>query len=305
MPSEPHRSVTRTTGDWLVDCALGAAIGFGRILPRDRRVPAVAGLGRRVMARTKFLARAEEHLAFVWPDMPPARRREIALGSIDNMARTIVENLDPPSLLSRARGWTPEGPGVEALDRAQADGRPAIIVSGHFGNWEAARAALTLRGHRVGALFRPFNNGFLMDRQIAALEGFGVPAFPRGRQGLRDFLRHLKDGGMGGILIDQFVAEGVMLDFLGQPAPTTLSAAELALRYDAPLIPFYGIRRDNGLDFDVVVEGPVPAGTPEEMMQAVNDSLSVRITEHPDQWLWPHRRWKHGRIRRHKMFDLD
>jgi KDO2-lipid IV(A) lauroyltransferase len=89
---------------------------------------------------------------------------------------------------------------------------------------------------------------------------------------------------------------GAELSFFGHAALTALSAAELALRYDALLVPTYGIRQPDGLGFEVVVEPPVPPGTPEAMTQALNDSLEALVRRHPEQWFWIHRRWK-GRRR--------
>ena len=99
---------------------------------------------------------------------------------------------------------------------------------------------------------------------------------------------------MLGLLIDQHMAHGAALTFFGRTAMTALSAADLALKYGALVVPVYGIRRPDGLDFDIVVEEPIPEGTPEAMTQALNDSLERRVRDHMDQWLWIHRRWKGG-----------
>ena len=58
------------------------------------------------------------------------------------------------------------------------------------------------------------------------------------------------------------------------------------------MVPTYGIRRANGLDFDVVIEEPIPHGNPEAMTQALNDSLEALVRQYMDQWFWIHRRWK-------------
>ena len=71
-----------------------------------------------------------------------------------------------------------------------------------------------------------------------------------------------------------------------------VSAAELALRYGADLIPFYATRRPDGLDFDIELEAPVPHSDPVTMTIQMNQSLEARVRAHPGQWFWIHRRWK-------------
>ena len=99
---------------------------------------------------------------------------------------------------------------------------------------------------------------------------------------------------MVGIVADQHVQGAPYLNFFGKPARTALSAAELALRHDALLVPIYGIRQPDGLSFEIAVEAPIAHSTPQEMTQALNDSLEARVRAHMDQWLWIHRRWKPG-----------
>jgi KDO2-lipid IV(A) lauroyltransferase len=118
---------------------------------------------------------------------------------------------------------------------------------------------------------------------------------------LAGFVKTLREGGQGAILIDQYVAQGALLDFLGQLAPTALSAAEMALKYDALLVPIYAERLDNGLDFDVVIEAPIPHSDASRMTQALNDSLAARVRARPAQWLWIHRRWKPHRVKAYHL----
>jgi Kdo2-lipid IVA lauroyltransferase/acyltransferase len=105
-------------------------------------------------------------------------------------------------------------------------------------------------------------------------------------------VRHLKSGGMLGMLIDQHMNHGAALQFFGHTAQTALSAAELALKYNALLVPTYAIRQPDGLSFQIVVDAPIVHGTAEAMTQALNDSLEQKVRGHLDQWFWVHRRWK-------------
>ena len=156
---------------------------------------------------------------------------------------------------------------------------------------------MNVRGYAMGGLYRLMNNPYSNAHYIASVEGVGGAAFPRDRRGLAGFVKTLREGGQGAILIDQFIAQGALLDFLGQPAPTALSAAEMALKYDTLLVPIYAERLENGLDFDIQIEAPITHSDPVTMTQALNDSLAARVRAKPAQWLWIHRRWKPQRVK--------
>jgi KDO2-lipid IV(A) lauroyltransferase len=245
-----------------------------------------------------YRRRAEGNLAFIFPDMDRADRRRIARACLDNMGRTIIENYSPEEQLRDTAVLKPSGPGWPAIEAARRARRPMIFVSGHFGNWQVARAALNQRGYDIGGLYRPFNNPYANAHYVDSIESVGGRAFARSRRGLAAFLRTLREGGQTAMMLDQFVSDGAMLDFLGKPAPTSLSAAEMALRHDALLVPTYGVRQEDGFSFELIVEAPVPHGDPEQMTQALNDSLAARIRQTPEQWFWMHRRWKPGRVTR-------
>jgi KDO2-lipid IV(A) lauroyltransferase len=204
----------------------------------------------------------------------------------------LIEIYSGDEFVARAAAEPLKGEGLAALDEAHAAGRPVILVTGHFGNYDASRAALIARGYRVGALYRPMGAADFNAHYVEAISRIGTPVFPRGRAGLADMVRFLRSGGMLGLLIDQHMGHGVPLSFFGQPAMTALSAAELALKYDALVVPTYAVRRASGLDFDIIIEPPIPHGTAEEMTQALNDSLERLVRQHLDQWFWIHRRWK-------------
>ena len=111
-------------------------------------------------------------------------------------------------------------------------------------------------------------------------------------------VRHVKSGGVLGILTDLHAPGQPKLSFFGQPARTSTITAELALKYDAALIPVYARRKENGLDFEIIVQDPIPHTDPATMAQAVNDGLETLVRDHMDQWFWIHRRWKTGRQRK-------
>lgn len=244
-----------------------------------------------------YRARVRENLAHALPDLPRAEVRRMMRAVPDNVGRTLIEIYSGPEFIARATAAPVTGAGLPALEAAHAAGRPVILVTGHFGNYDASRAALIARGFRVGGLYRPMQDAAFNDHYVAAITGIGTPIFPRGQPGLAGMLRFLRSGGMLGMVIDQHMWHGARLQFFGQTAYTALSAAELALKYEALLVPVYGVRQSDGLTFEVIVEDPIPPGSPEAMTQALNDSLERLVRRHPDQWFWIHRRWKGPRPR--------
>lgn len=267
-------------------------IGLGLALPYRLRVPLLGLVLRGPVGRIAgYRQRAMENLALIWPDMPLAERKKIASEALDNAGRTLIENYSTAGFLARQSKLIPQGLGVAALAKAQSEGRAVILVSGHFGNYEAARACLVAQGYTIGGLYRPMSNRYFNAHYVQTMQAFGGPVFPQGRAGTTGFVKHLKAGGLLVLLFDQR-AGSEMIDFLGEPARTALSAAELALRYKADLIPFYATRQPDGLGFAVDLEAPIPHSTALEMTKSLTRSLEARVRAHPGQWFWIHRRWR-------------
>lgn len=287
---------SRSFGDWIVDRIGRGIIGCLLLLPHPARVATMAWIARNLAGPLiGFSRRARANLAYIWPDMPMAERRRIARQVLDNAGRVIIENYAPAEQLARAATWDTHGPGLEPARQALAEGRPILFVSGHFGNYQAARAAMNVRGFSLGGLYRPLNNGYFNDHYVRTVQAVGGPAFARGRRGLASFMRHIRQGGHGALLIDQYYGDGVVVDFLGKPAPTAQSVGEIALKYNALVVPIYARRLENGLDFDVLLESPLPHSDATTMTQQLMDSLGAQVRERPGQWFWVHRRWKPDR----------
>lgn len=279
--------------DWLENAVILAVIRGLLLLPYRWRVPLCGWVMSRVVAPVAgYRRRIRSNLALILPDLPASEIERITRAVPDNVGRTLIEIYSGAEFTARAASLPLTGAGVQALDEAHRTGRPVILVTGHFGNYDASRAALIARGYRVGALFNPMKNRYFNAHYVAAISAIGTPLFPRGKKGLGAMVRHLRAGGMLGLLIDQHMRHGAEITFFGHRALTALSAAELALKYDAVVIPTYGIRQPDGLSFQIVVEPPIPHGPPEAMTQALNDSLEALVRQHPGQWLWIHRRWK-------------
>ncbi|MBV1868648.1 MAG: lysophospholipid acyltransferase family protein [Marinosulfonomonas sp.] len=289
------------SGDYFVNLLIHGFFRLVLLLPYKIRVP-FAGwfMARLVAPLAGYTGRIRANLAYTCPELTKPQVARLCYEVPNNVGRSLIEIYSGDHFISRVRDTPLSGPGAEALQKAHSTKRPVVLVTGHFGNYDAPRAALIARGYNVGAIYMPMKNAFFNEHYEVAISNIGEPLFARGRRGLGQMLKFLRAGGMTGFLVDQYMKHGAPLQFFGKTAPTALSAAELALKYDALLVPIYGIRADNGLDFTIQVDAPIEHTDAKTMTQALNDSLEQLVRQHMGQWFWIHRRWKPERQARHQ-----
>ncbi|RNF33118.1 lysophospholipid acyltransferase family protein [Paracoccus methylarcula] len=280
--------------DRLANAAFLAVMGLARLLPYERRIPAMGWLFAHLLAPIAgWRRRIRDNLALARPDLPRDEVEALVRAVPANAGRSVAEIYSGEEFTRRIREADPlDGPGLPALEAAFEAGRPVIIACAHFGNYDAMRTALAGRGWPVGALYRPMNNEAFNRHYIPAITAIAEPLFPRGRAGLAAMLRFLKGGGWLALGFDQHDRHAPELQFFDLPSRTVLTPAELAIRYDALILPVHGIRQPDGLSFRVHVGEPVEHGEPAAMMQALNDDLEALVRRHMEQWFWVHRRWK-------------
>jgi len=265
-------------------------IGPLGLLPYGTAVRLGGGLGRLLLARGANRRRIDANLARVFPDLPAPARDAIRRAACDRMGRVIAEVWSGPRFAARAAAAPLAGPGLAALRAAHDAGRPVVLATAHFGNFYALRGALAAAGMPVDSVYKPLDNPILDARYLDRLAHSPGRMHPASARGMVRTARHLAGGGKLAILFDYAAADRPPLPFLGHPAPTALSAAQMALRHGAALIPAYVLRQPDGLSFVVELESPVPPTYPETMTRALNDSASARIRARPGDWFWPLRR---------------
>jgi KDO2-lipid IV(A) lauroyltransferase len=286
-------TLPRTAIDYLQNIALRSAIFVLLLVPYRWRIPLMGAIVQHIIAPIAgYGLRVKNNLAKIMPDLPADEVRRLQGRVVNNAGRTLMEVYSGGEFKARVANTPITGAGLQAILQARARGQGVLLVSGHFGNYDVPRAVLSAQGHAVGALYYPFHNRYFDAHYRRTITAIGAPIFPRGHRGLGEMVRHLRKGGLVGLLNDQHMGHGAKLRFFGHPARTALSSAELALRYNCLLVPVYGIRQADGISFVLHIEAPIDHSTPEEMTQSLNDSLERQVRAHMDQWFWVHRRWK-------------
>ncbi len=238
--------------------------------------------------------RAIEHLAIAFPERTPDERARLARASFLHLGRTLGEALwfftrGCPELARHV-----EVEGLEGVAAARADGRPAVFITAHCGNWELLAAASNCNGLGITVVVRGIDEAPLQLLLSRLRERFGTRTVERGEAGAaRELLRTLRAGGALGMLIDQDTkVDGVWVPFFGRPAYTPVGAARIALHQGTVVIPCFIERRPDGSH---LVRYLPPLDLPDDPVAAtalMTRTIEEQIRRVPEQWVWMHRRWR-------------
>ncbi|MBI1494047.1 lysophospholipid acyltransferase family protein [Halocynthiibacter styelae] len=291
----------RDIPDFAVNILARGTLGLMGLLPYRARVALFGRFFEHIVAPLAgWRKRVRDNLAYVMPDLPPAEVKRLERKVANNAGRSLIEIYSGEEFKRHAATMPITGPGLEAMKTAQAEGRPVVLVTGHFGNYDAPRAALIEQGLNIGALYRPMRNRFFNEHYTKSIAAIGSPVFPSSRKGQVEMIRFLRGGGVLGFFIDNHVGRGIEMDFFSKSAMTSLSAAQMALKYDALLLPVWGIRGDDGFSFEIRTGAPVQHTDAESMIAELTSQLEEITRDHMEQWFWIHRRWKPEVIEYHQ-----
>lgn len=190
-----------------------------------------------------------------------------------------------------------EGGGLEDY-RAHMDagGPGAVLVTGHFGNWEIYNAAYHHLDLPLAFIARKPDKVW-MARWVGAFRRTFATQVISKKDGARDAIKALRDGARVAFLIDQAAGRhGVPLPFFGRAASTFTTPAALAHKLDVPLYVGYSTRLGDGLRYRCVMERVPLAADPETTTSLLNRYLEGYVRAAPEQWWWFHRRFKPRRL---------
>ncbi len=232
-------------------------------------------------------------------DAPPARVNAVARAGLQNLLKNYFDLFRGHGLTRDSiRAQLGELHGIENLERARAIGKGVIMGSGHFGAWD---------------LIIHLAPVYLQTRIVLPVERLKPEKFfnyvmkLRSRQGIdivplehapRALIKALRAGDLVGMAYDRDITHtGPMVNFFGAPAQMPDGAAQLALKFGAPVIIGFVVRRPDNqcavfieplLEFVKTgdLECDIRAGT-----QKIADALERYIRQYPEQWLMFQKIW--------------
>jgi KDO2-lipid IV(A) lauroyltransferase len=247
----------------------------------DRAVPRLRRVGR-------------INLAMAFPKMAVEEREALIDGVFRSIGRVLLAIARSPSINCETVGQWIRYEGYEHFERALARGKGVLFATGHLGTWELSAFAHAILSAPMGVVVRPLDNPHL-DAFVEKRRGMSGNHLISKRDFARPILHALRRNQAVGILVDQNVVPeaGVFVDFFGTRACSGTTFAKIAARSGAAVIPGFAFWSEDEqrhiLHFypAVAMTGDLEADT-----AAIQKAVELAIREHPDQWLWIHRRWK-------------
>ena len=242
------------------------------------------------------------NLKAAFPDKSPAEIEAILSGVWDNLGRVGAEIAHLDHICSGDRykrnyiDYTADN--ITRFLRVKDDGKPAVIFAAHLANWELPAVIAASDGLEAVVLYRRPNLGAIADAVIAlrrGLMGEMVASSMGAPVALADALRRGKHVAM---LVDQHYGRGVEVTFFGRKCLANPLIAMLAREIECPIHGTRVIRlRGNRFAGEISEEVPPVRDAQGRIdikgtMQAITDVIEGWVREHPEQWLWLHRRWR-------------
>jgi len=285
-----------------VNHLIQAALAWGivrifALLPLDTASAFGGWIGRKIGPKLRVSNNARRQLAEIFPLLSSPEIEKIVNKMWDNLGRTIGEHPHLSKFNPYNKNSRVEVVGTNIIDQARDDDKPGIAFSGHLANWELGPLASTKRGLPLHLVYRRANNPFFERLVQKGRASTGAKYFPKGAEGAKDIMRSLSKGEHIAMLVDQKMNDGIQVPFMGKIAMTAPALAQLALRYNCPVVPVQ-VERLIGAHFRVTVHPPLDLPNTGDrkadilqIMTEVNEIIGNWIKQNPEQWLWVHNRW--------------
>ena len=267
------------------------------LLPVDAASALGGWVGRTFGSILNVSNNARRNLRNIYPDWTNEEIETVLVAMWDNLGRTAGEHPHLSKFNPFQNNSRVELVGFENCEDLMRSSKPCLFFSGHIANWEIAPMVATGRGLIVHLVYRRANNPFFDKLINKGRNILDSDFYPKGTDGARAILRALKNGDNLAMLVDQKMNDGIEVPFLGRDAMTPPALAELAIRFNCPILPAR-VERLDGAYFRVTFLPPLKiniTGNKNQdifnIMKNVNQTLGKWVIEKPEQWLWVHNRW--------------
>ena len=185
----------------------------------------------------------------------------------------------------------------EELDKALTLKKGAIIVSAHFGNWEIGAKLIAKKHNEVYGIVKNIRNKLFNDYIEKQRQDFGIRTIPM-KSALKKIISALNNNKVVAILVDQYAAkQGTEMEFMGHKTMVYTSVAQIALKYNTPIIVAFDVRDKKGnhkyIFHNAILSVPsISDRHVFDLTKQINNIIEEYINKYPQLWFWVHRKWR-------------
>ncbi len=185
----------------------------------------------------------------------------------------------------------------EVLDALALQSKSALLVGGHYNNWELFAVATAPQiPHQLLGIYTPLTNAFFEKKFSESRSKFGLVLVPK-KMVKETFERYRNHLTVTTFAIDQSPRKSQKVywtRFLGQDTAVHFGAEKYAKDYHYAVV--YGsarkVKRGHyELRFELI-EANAPETHEGAITEQMTHLLEQQIHESPEYWLWTHKRWK-------------
>jgi KDO2-lipid IV(A) lauroyltransferase len=292
-----------------VDAVVGwLAVVMLQLVRRTNRERMADVLGRAMRRIGPWLPEhryGRENLAAAFPEKSPAEIEAILGGVWDNLGRVAAEfaHLDRLRILDFEHpapvDVTYDKISFDRFNELRRSARTTLFFAAHLANWEVPALAAPFYKMASAVLYRRPNIGAVSDAVVKTRAGCMGTLIPTGFDAAVRIANAIERGSHIGMLVDQHYGKGVDVTFFGRTCKANPLLAQLARRFECPIRGVRVVRLPDGHHFWGELSDPIELARDAEgrvdvrgTMQAVTSVIEGWVREHPEQWLWLHRRWR-------------
>ncbi len=293
----------------IVDPAVGwTAAALLRLLRRTDRKRLANLAGHVLRGAGPWLSEhriGRANLAAAFPDKSPAEIEEILGGVWENLGRVAAEfahldrlKIDEPGN-SDSADVLYDPISVERFNEIISAERPTLFFTAHLANWEVPGLIAAHFKLDTHILYRPPSIRAISDAIVKIRAGCMGTLVPTTFNAPLRLANALQRGMHVGMLVDQYDVRGVDVTFFGRTCKANPLLAQLARHLDCPIRGARVVRLPDGNrflgEFSEAIDAPRDATGKIDIAattQAITSVIEGWVREHPEQWLWLHRRWR-------------
>lgn len=238
----------------------------------------------------------ETNLKLALPELTDQERRQLAIASLAETCETACEIACLWQMpVSRIVTLIEQVDGRAMVDDALAEGRGVVLIAPHLGNWEVTNYYIG-QHYPLVAMYAPPRLDALESLILGARERSGGQLVPANKRGVVAVFKHLRAGGVTGILPDQEPSHrsGVFAPFFGIQALTPVLVSKLVQETGAVPVVIYALRLATG-GFRVTFRSVDSAMLSEDLAVsagAMNKAIEAAVREAPIQYQWEYKRFR-------------